>query len=92
MIRALKEPPRDRKKEKNIKHNGDLTFNDVIAAAKVMRPRSMARHMKGTVKEILGSAQSIGCTIEGKHPHDIIEEIDNGEREVAAFDPPRAKD
>ena len=35
------------------------------------------------------SAQSIGCTIEGKHPHDIIEEIDSGERTVPDFDPPR---
>eukprot|EP00048_Salpingoeca_helianthica_P014283 m.220956 g.220956 ORF g.220956 m.220956 type:complete len:174 (+) comp15684_c0_seq1:93-614(+) len=89
IVRALKEPPRDRKKEKNIKHNGDISWKDVIEIAKVMRPRSMARKMKGTVKEILGSAQSVGCTIEGKHPHDVIEQIDAGEREVADFDPPR---
>ena len=29
LIQALKEPPRDRKKEKNILHNGNLTINDV---------------------------------------------------------------
>ncbi|MCQ6513447.1 hypothetical protein NPN18_27215, partial [Vibrio parahaemolyticus] len=27
------------------------------------------------VKEILGTAQSVGCTIDGQHPHDIIESI-----------------
>ncbi|PCC97405.1 hypothetical protein CO192_20945, partial [Halopseudomonas pelagia] len=26
IIRALKEPPRDRKKQKNIKHNGNITL------------------------------------------------------------------
>ena len=33
-------------------------------------------------QEILGTAQSIGCTIEGKHPHDVIEMIDDGEVDV----------
>ncbi|PRP83056.1 60S ribosomal protein L12-like, partial [Planoprotostelium fungivorum] len=28
IIRALKEPHRDRKKVKNIKHDGNITFND----------------------------------------------------------------
>ncbi len=72
-----------------MKHNGDISWKDVIEIAKVMRPRSMARKMKGTVKEILGSAQSVGCTIEGKHPHDVIEEVDNDQREIPEYDPPR---
>jgi large subunit ribosomal protein L12e len=72
-----------------VKHNGDISWKDVIEIAKVMRPRSMARKMKGTVKEILGSAQSVGCTIEGKHPHDVIEEVDNDQREIPEYDPPR---
>lgn len=69
----------------SVKHNGDLTFKDIVEAAKVMRPRSLARKMSGTVKEILGTAQSIGCTIEGKHPHTIIDEIDAGERAIAVI-------
>ena len=47
-----------------------------------MRVRSMARTMTGTVKEILGTAQSVGCTVDGKNPHDVIEEIDAGTRKV----------
>jgi len=86
VIRALKEPPRDRKKEKNIKHSGNISWNEVITIAKEMRARSLARRMVGTVKEILGTAQSVGCTIEGKNPHDIIEEIDNGSRKVDDFE------
>uniref|UniRef100_A0A1B0DBS9 Uncharacterized protein n=1 Tax=Phlebotomus papatasi TaxID=29031 RepID=A0A1B0DBS9_PHLPP len=30
IIRALKEPPRDRKKVKNIKHNGNISFDDIM--------------------------------------------------------------
>ncbi|XP_041984776.1 60S ribosomal protein L12 [Aricia agestis] len=78
VIRALKEPPRDRKKQKNIKHNGNITLEDVIGIAKIMRPRSMARQLSGTVKEILGTAQSVGCTIDGRPPHDLIVDINNG--------------
>ena len=46
-----------------------------------MRSRSMARKFSGTVKEILGTAQSVGCTIDGMNPHDVIEKINDGEVE-----------
>jgi len=82
IIKALKEPPRDRKKVKNIKHSGNITFNDILTIAKAMRARSMARKLEGTVKEVLGTAQSIGCTIDGKAPHDLIDAINNGELDV----------
>jgi len=78
VIKALKEPPRDRKKVKNVKHNGNVTMDEIINIGRTMRPRSMARTLAGTVKEILGSAQSVGCTVDGKNPHDIIEGIDDG--------------
>lgn len=57
IIKALKEPPRDRKKVKNVKHSGNLSLDDVIAIAKTMRARSMAKQLEGTVKEILGTCQ-----------------------------------
>ena len=84
IIRALKEPPRDRKKVKNIKHSGNITFDDIMAISRTMRPRSMARELKGTTKEILGTAQSVGCTIDGRAPHDIIDDINSGVIEVPA--------
>merc|ERR1712034_191325 len=79
IIKALKEPPRDRKKVKNIKHNGNISMDDIINAAKVMRPRSMAREFSGVMKEILGTAQSVGCTVDGQDPHDVIDAINDGE-------------
>eukprot|EP00897_Mesotaenium_endlicherianum_P009286 jgi/Mesen1/8386/ME000468S07822 len=81
VIKALKEPERDRKKVKNIKHSGNIAFDDVVEIARIMRPRSIARELKGTIKEILGTCVSVGCTVDGKDPKDLQTEIDDGEVE-----------
>jgi large subunit ribosomal protein L12e len=47
IIKALKEPPRDRKKVKHVKHSGNLSFDEIVAIARTMRPRSMARKLEG---------------------------------------------
>jgi large subunit ribosomal protein L12e len=47
-----------------------------------MRSKSLAKDLAGGVKEILGTAQSIGCHVDGKPPHDIIDAINEGEIEV----------
>merc|ERR1739842_223402 len=77
IIKALKEPPRDRKKEKNILHDGDITLEDVYEIARVMRPRSMAHKFSGTVKEILGTAFSVGCQVDGRSPKDVSDDIES---------------
>jgi len=82
VIRALKEPPRDRKKEKNIKHSGNVSLDEIFDIARTMRSKSLSKDLAGGVKEILGTAQSIGCTVDGKPPHDIIDGINSGEIEV----------
>lgn len=82
LIKELKEPVRDRKKVKNIKHNGNLTWDQLMGVARTMRPTSMARTMKGTVKEVLGTCSAIGCTVDNQKPRDLQEKLDNGEIEV----------
>ncbi|KAK7822805.1 hypothetical protein U0070_022744 [Myodes glareolus] len=84
IIKALKEPPRDRKKQKNIKHSGNITFEEIVNIAWQMRHRSLARELSGTIKEILGTAQSVGCNVGGRHPHDIIDDINSGAVECPA--------
>ncbi|XP_011018204.1 PREDICTED: 60S ribosomal protein L12-like [Populus euphratica] len=83
VIKALKEPERDRKKTKNIKHNGNISLDDVIEIAKVMSVRSMAKDLSGTVKEILGTCVSVGCTVDGKDPKDLQQEITDGDVEIS---------
>ena len=82
IIKYLKEPPRDRKKVKNIKHDGNLSLTDILEIARQMHSRSISRNLAGTVKQMLGTAQSVGCTVEGEPPHDIIDKIDAGEIDI----------
>ncbi|PKI84836.1 60S ribosomal protein L12 [Malassezia vespertilionis] len=82
VIKALKEPPRDKKKVKNIQHSGNVPLDEIIEIARTMRYKSMGRNLASTVKEILGTAHSVGCTVDKKHPHDVIEGIDEGSIEI----------
>lgn len=84
IIKDLKEPLRDRKKTKNIKHSGNVTKENILAIARHMRPRSQAKALQGTVKEILGTAFSIGCTVDGKNPRDVQKDVDSGEWKIPA--------
>ena len=61
-----------------VKHNGNITMDQVIEISKIMRERSMSRYLSGTVKEILGTCQSVGCTVDDAHPHDKIDAIKEG--------------
>merc|ERR1712085_48340 len=94
-MKALNEPVRDRKKVKNVVHDGNITLDQVIDIARQMRERSMAKklsgsvkeiHMakklSGSVKEILGTCNSIGCTVNDESPRDIQAGIDDGEVEI----------
>ena len=71
IIKALKEGPRDRKKVKNITHNGNIKMDDVIEIAKTMRSKSYAATLSGTALEILGTCVSLGCTVDGKSPKEV---------------------
>ena len=80
-MKALKEPPRDRKKEKNVKHTGNLTFANIVEIAKELETagKSMAKTLNGTAKQVLGTAKSIGCTVDGVDPRVIQQKIKDGD-------------
>lgn len=82
IIKALKEPPRDRKKEKNIKHHGNLSLEQIFEISRQIRSRSLARELKGTVLEVLGTCSSMGCTIEGKSATELSKQIKNNEIDI----------
>ena len=84
VIKALKEPPRDRKKVKNVKHSGNIPLDEIIEIARTMRFKSFGKTLAATVKEILGTCQSVGCTVDKQAPHDVIEAIDEGSVEIPA--------
>lgn len=71
IIKAFKEPTRDRKKQKNIKHSRNITFDETVNIAWQMQHWSLARGLSGTIKKILGTTQSVVCNVDGCHPLDI---------------------
>ncbi|XP_058152741.1 large ribosomal subunit protein uL11-like [Dasypus novemcinctus] len=83
-IEALEEPPRDGKKQKNIKHSGNITFDEIVSIAQQTCHQSLARELSGTIKEILGTAHSVSCNVDGRPPHDIIDDINSGAVECPA--------
>ena len=84
ILKELKEPPRDRKKVKNIKHSGNITLDAVISIARILRTKSMAKKLVGTVKEVLGTAFAVGCTVNGQSPKDLQAQIDAGDLTIPA--------
>lgn len=61
--------------EKNIKHSGNISFSDIIEIARIMRPRSVAKNLAGTCKEMLGTAVSVGCTVDHMSPSEVIDKV-----------------
>ena len=57
---------------------GDITMETAIKIAKMKIDSSYANDLQGAVKEIIGSCQSIGMTIEGKPAKDIYSEVSAG--------------
>jgi len=47
--------------------------------------KSLAKTLKGTVMEILGTAFSTGCQVDGKSPKLVQEELMNGEYEGTSW-------
>jgi len=82
VIKELKEPMRDRKKTKNIKHSGNLTKDQLLKVVRLMRAKSLAKEFKGTVKEVLGTCNAVGCTVDGSQPLKLQVAIDNDEWEL----------
>ena len=85
VIKSLKEPPRDRKKQKNIQHSGSVPLDEIIDIARKMRFKSLAKDLKGTVLEILGTAFSVGCQVDGRSPKEISDDVKSGEI-ISTFD------
>lgn len=43
-----------------------------------MRFKSLAKELSGTVKEVLGTAFSVGCQVDGRSPKEVSDDIESG--------------
>ena len=57
---------------------GDMTMEQAVRIAQMKLSTSYSKTLKGCVKEVLGACVSMGVTVEGKEPKDVIGEIDKG--------------
>ena len=57
---------------------GDIKIEHVIKVAIMKRPEMNSKTLKAAVKCILGSARSIGLTVEGKDPKEVLKEVEQG--------------
>jgi large subunit ribosomal protein L11 len=61
---------------------GDLSMDQVIKIAKMKKGEMLAYSLKAAVKEVLGTAVSMGVSVEGKHPKEVQKLIDKGAIEI----------
>jgi len=57
---------------------GDIPFEKVIEIALEKKPDLLAKSLKAAVKIVLGSARSIGVTVDGKDPKVVSRDVDRG--------------
>jgi len=56
---------------------GDVSIEKLVKIAKA-KSNSLGKSVKDTLKEVVGSCQSLGVTIDGKKPSEVIKEIGQG--------------
>ncbi|MCQ4153679.1 MAG: 50S ribosomal protein L11 [Archaeoglobi archaeon] len=61
---------------------GNLTLEQLIKIARTKSGSSLSYSLKGVVKEVLGTCVSMGITVEGRNPKELIKEIDEGKIEI----------
>lgn len=57
---------------------GNLSIEDVIQVAIVKKDELLTRSLKKAVKTVLGSARSVGLTVENRDPKEVIRELEQG--------------
>ncbi|MPW39109.1 50S ribosomal protein L11 [Thermococcus sp. 101 C5] len=57
---------------------GNLTMEQIIKIARAKKQQMLAADLKAAAKEVIGTALSMGVTVEGKDPREVQKEIDEG--------------
>ena len=70
-------------KEPNAIVAGDLPFEAAVRIAKMKLENMLAYELKTAVKEVIGTCVSVGVTVDGKRPKDVLTEISEGKYDSA---------
>ncbi|OQS54811.1 RPL12 [Ecytonucleospora hepatopenaei] len=89
IVKELKETRQPKKKggEKIDQiHDGSLSFKGLCNVVDIVHEdRSRSNTPKGTMKQVLGTALAVGCSVEGHNPKDVIKAINGGRSEIATL-------
>ncbi|MHA1932283.1 MAG: 50S ribosomal protein L11 [Promethearchaeota archaeon] len=58
---------------------GDLTFEQVVKVVEAKKEKFLDKTFKSAIKTALGTALSVGVTVEGEDPREIQKRLENGE-------------
>jgi len=61
---------------------GNVTFKDVIEIAKTKYVATKRGSLKATVLQVLGTCVSVGITVDGKNPKDVIQMVKEGKLSI----------
>jgi len=64
----------------------DMSFEQACKVARMKASDLQAMDLRGAVKEILGTAQSMGITVEGEDAYDFQQKIDEGDYDAQLED------
>ncbi|MEM4554787.1 MAG: 50S ribosomal protein L11 [Candidatus Anstonellaceae archaeon] len=62
---------------------GNLKFEQIVKVAKAKSAGTLVKSLKQGVKEVLGTCVSLGITVEGKDPRQVIKEVNEGKFDSA---------
>lgn len=80
IVKEMGDYVRDRQKTKLTNRSGNISFDAVKKIAKWMEGenKSRAKSFKGSVRQVLGSCVSVGCTVDGRSAKDVSKDVEQG--------------
>lgn len=75
---GIKEPVKEEIGAKGKKNIGNITLDKLLNVANAKTDSSLAKTLKGRVKEAAGTCLSLGVTVDGKNPKDFIADVEAG--------------
>jgi large subunit ribosomal protein L11 len=75
---GLKEPFKEEPGVKGKPKVGNLTIEQAVKLAKSKSSGMLSRNLKNALKEIVGTCKSMGVSVDGKDPVEVIKDVDAG--------------
>ncbi|MFH1106764.1 MAG: 50S ribosomal protein L11 [Candidatus Micrarchaeota archaeon] len=75
---GLTEPVKEESGVKGKKVIGNVTVAQAVKVARMKEGGMLSKTLKAHVKQVVGTCKSMGITVEGRDPKEILKEIDEG--------------